>query len=160
DLPAVSVEQEFARIRGVAQLDRPAVEHVAGRRIPADRVNLAAERRLAQCLGHAHHHQQVAVGKPGQARVERAENVGFGIEPPREWRAREVDVVRRQDQPIDGKIHSSLTRWVTAICCTTARRGWVSMKCTATAMSSARSIFSWLIISRCSSAGISGYWKS
>ena len=33
----------------------------------------------------------------------------------------------RQDKAVDGKAHGSETRCVIVSCCTTARRGWVSM---------------------------------
>jgi hypothetical protein len=78
DLPPIAVDLELARIRGICVLQRPTIKNVAIRAVPADRVDLAVENRLLQRLGHAHHQQQVAVGEPRHARVERAEDVSFG----------------------------------------------------------------------------------
>src|SRR5690606_159341 len=136
DLPAVTVKQKLARVGRVAQLERPAVEHIATLRIPADRMDLTVEGRLAKRFGDTDHHQEVAVGQPRETRIESTEHISLAAERTCQRRAREIDVVGRQDQPVLGKAHSSGTRCVTANWFTTARRGWVNMKCTATAMSS------------------------
>src|SRR5690606_32627736 len=160
DLPAVTVKQKLARVGRVAQFERPAVEHIAALRVPAEPLPRTVEARLAKRFRDPHHHQEVAVGQPRETRIEYAEHISLAAERPCQRRTCKIDIVGRQDQPVLGKTHSSAIRCVTASWFTTARRGCVSMKCTATAISSARSIFSALIISRCFSAGISGYWKS
>ena len=82
--------------------------------------------RLAQRLRDADHHQQIAVGKPRQPRIERAQHIGFGAEMTGKRRAGKVDVVRDEHQFVDGVAHSlDCIRGAIVSCWTTARRGWV-----------------------------------
>ena len=50
-----------------------------------------------------HHKQQVAVRQHRHRRVERSQHISLDIEVSPQRRASEIDHVRRQDQPVDGK---------------------------------------------------------
>ncbi len=111
----MAAQQEFARIGGVHQLQRPCVEHetagigialaLVGRllRHPAYGMSLAVVNRFAQGFGDPHHHQQIAAGQARQAGIEGSKHIGLGVEMPRERRAREIDVVRHEHEPVLGK---------------------------------------------------------
>ena len=62
--------------------------------------------RLAQSLRHADHQQQVAVRQPRHPRVERPQHKGLGIDPPRQRRARKVDVARVEHEVVEREAHA------------------------------------------------------
>src|SRR3546814_5610121 len=64
-------------------------------------MDMAVANRRAQRLGDARHHQQIAVGKAGQAGVEGSQHMGFNPKIPGERRTREIDVVGCQNQAVD-----------------------------------------------------------
>src|SRR3546814_14279605 len=67
-----------------------------------------------QRLGDPHHQQQIAAREPRHPRIERAEHIGIGVDPPRERRPREIDVTGRQNEVIEKEAHLSETRQTVA----------------------------------------------
>ncbi|MFD1787095.1 hypothetical protein ACFSC3_05875 [Sphingomonas floccifaciens] len=104
-LPARRAHHELARVLGIDMLQRPGVEHIAAVD-PTDRMDVSIVDRFAQRLRDTNHQQQITVRQTRHAGVERAQHIGFGIEMPAQRRARQVDIVRREDQPVGGKAHS------------------------------------------------------
>ena len=104
-LPSAAAHQELARIGGVDELERPGIELV-GSILPADRADVAVADRGAQRLGDADHQEEVAVGQPSHAGIEGAEDIGLLIDVPGERRAREINVVGREDEVIEREGHS------------------------------------------------------
>lgn len=131
DLPSAAAQQELARIGRVGELERPGIEHEtpAVIRLPPDRVNLPVANWLAQRLGHPHHHQEVARGKTGHSRVERSQDICFGIKVTGERRLGKIDIVGNEHEPVNGELSHGCSRRVsTRINDTAVRRGWLSMK--------------------------------
>ena len=105
DLPPPAAHHELAGIGGVDERQRPGVERVSAL-VPADRANGRIVDRVAQRLGDAHHHEQIAVGQARKPRIEGAEHIGFGIDLPRQRRAGKVDVIGREDDRVEiGRAH-------------------------------------------------------
>src|SRR3546814_9629217 len=69
---------------------------------------------FTQRLGDPHHQQQMAAREPRHPRIERAEHIGIGVDPPRERRPREIDVTGRQNEVIEKEAHLSETRQTVA----------------------------------------------
>src|SRR3546814_3748200 len=65
---------------------------------------------FTQRLGDPHHQQQIDAREPRHPRIERAEHIGIGVDPPRERRPREIDVTGRQNEVIEKEAHLSETR--------------------------------------------------